>query len=325
MHFLSHWIHVPYIEMSDALRANPRRLSLSEGVGPLSLEKRADAVDSLLGALQTAYRNPRTSGAVIGAALGAFNSPKGENKKETARNTIGSLLGGAMSGAIVGSQVARVSNPDGHPFSELFDSKLLEKKLLRPAPPLKELITGMVTTGYHGPAAGRALMKSFAPAPAPPSSLVSILGDKKKYSDQDLVNKYNQEMRERKLTPDREEQFVGALRDLYKTVDSSKGDPISKKEFAKKLMPAAWGIAAPIISQTMITGDKPRDAVLRSAPSLVMAGAGLVQSFRSNFLDKKIETSNKEEAKTRASFNDDQLRRLLKGLQVKQVREHAIK
>lgn len=297
------------------------RLVSSEGVGPLSLEKRADAIDGVLKALHTAYKHPTAAGALIGAGIGAATSPKGEDRKDTIRNTIGSLLGGAMSGAIVGDAVNSVKNPNESLFHTVFDRRSFEEmKKLRPAAPFKEFITSMLTAGKTGPRAGRELLRTFAPTPAPPESLVGLLGNKKRYSDSDLVRKYNEE----KPTGEREQKFVTALRDLYSHADHAKGDPLSTKDFLKKNLHPVQGLASSVFLSAFL-GQKPRDAALRSLPAAVLTASQIGKNIRENYIDSGVVVKNRDEAKTRASFNDTQLRRLLKGLRVEQVQEHVIK
>lgn len=295
-----------------------------EGVGPLLLEKRAAVADTLLRALHTAYKNPRTSGAVIGAAIGAAMSPKGEDGRETARNTIGSLVGGAMGGAIVGDAVARVANPNDSLVHTIFDQNALSTGRLRPAAPLRALISTTVSVGQASPSAARAVISAFAPSPAPPESLVGLLGDKHRYSDKDLFKKYKETSDRGELSSELDKKFVGALRDLYRHGDKAKGAPMGAREFLKNNTPLATNLASNFVLSTFL-GQSGREAAIRALPAALHAGAAIGKNLRHHILDKGVVVSNREDAKTRASFSDDQLRRLLQGLGVEQVREHVIK
>lgn len=314
------------------------RLSLSEGVGPLPLEKRADVINTLLGALHKAYINPTITGAVIGGTVGALRAPKGEDGRETARNTIGSLLGGALSGAIVGDAVSKVMDPNESFFHTFIsrkrwedptkrrDVKWMGKKItvgaMKASEPLKAFISSMAATS-SGTASGRSLMSVLAPEPAPPSSLVGILGNKNRYSDKDLIAKYEQEQQSGALTKEREQKYVGALRDLYSHADKSKSAPLPAREFLQQNTGRLKGLAGNYLLSTFLD-QVPRDVALRSAPAVIGAVAEIGKNLRQHY-GQGVVVSDQDQAKTRASFSDDQLRRLLKGLQVKQVQEHAIK
>lgn len=277
------------------------RLASSEGVGPLSLEKRAGKVENginqILKGLQFAYNHPRASGALIGAAVGASLSPKGEDSKETARNTVGSLLGGAMGGLMVGDVMEKTKEDPRH---------------------LKFTVRTLAFGARNAPSAGRALVNAFTPEPAPPQDLVDILGKKNRYSDVDLVNKYNNE----KPTGEREKKFITALRSLYGAADKAKDPPNLRSVFKQQARNIAE-TAAPI-GMSMFMGESLPNALIQAAPAIVRTVATTAKTVKET-LSPAVTVSDKRDAKTRASFNDAQLRRLLKGLRVEQVQEHVIK
>jgi hypothetical protein len=277
------------------------RLVSSEGVGPLSLEKRASTFESginhILKGLHFAYQHPRASGAIVGAAVGAALAPKGEDKKETARNTVGSLLGGALGGVMVGDVMEKTKGDPRH---------------------LKFTVRTLAFGARNAPAAGRALINAFTPEPAPPEALVDILGKKNRYSDVDLVKKYNDE----KPTGDREKKFVGALRSLYTEADHAKSPPNTKAILKQQARNIAETVAP--IGMSMFMGESLPNALIQAAPAIVRAVAGTAKTVKET-LSPAVTVSDKRDAKTRASFNDAQLRRLLRGLRVEQVQEHVIK
>ncbi len=274
------------------------RLPSSEGAGSLPLKKEASAFDALARGIYAAGDHPRTTGAVVGALLAAALSPKGQTEQETHRNTVGSLLGGAMGGAMIGDAFGKSK---GDPNQA------------------KYILRALGGGARIAPLAGRELLSAFAPEPAPPESLVGILGKRNRYSDVDLRAKY-EEVKPRGAEG---KKYVGALRDLYSAADQARPEPDSKALFKQKgklLKDTALSVGLP-----MLLGGSKSDGLMQAAPSLVRVVADLTKTVRQNYFSPSVSIRDSRDAKTRASFSDSKLRRLLQGLGVEHTEEHVIK
>lgn len=248
------------------------------------------------------------------------------------RNRIGALAGGTLGGALSIAMARRNGVIDSSSWSNFIAS------------------TSM------GASAGKSVAGLWAPTSKVPSSVTHLLGsDRQRYADKDVFEKYwsefGKELEDKGVehhvaNPEREQKYLDALRDLYgeARLNNAKGEAPKKSKF---LTGAAIGLAmTPIMGwlQTGISGAVAKinnpahkfksigtglggDIALATIPYAVGYLGSTAKQYRENYVDPGVTVKNKTEAKARARFDDDQLRKLLRGLGVEEVKtkQHVIK
>jgi hypothetical protein len=282
-------------------------------------------------------KNAPLIGAVVGATFGAVlggtdartDKEVAQDPKASLRNRLSAMIGGATGGAITGGLMrGSISNPLGTAnFAQTLSS-----------------------VSASSANAGRAIGDLLAPQTAVPRTVSEILGKKQQYSDKALFQKYWDEFGSEletkgpkaKLTDkSREEKFVTALRDLYTTAATQPDAPAPKSKGNYLLSQAAGAAMAPvgIVAQDMVMGrlhelsDLPppkttaKNVSLRALPSLIGTAARTAKGYKQRFMDPRVAVENKSDAVDRSKFDDEKLRRLLRGLKVEEVKvkQHVIK
>jgi superfamily II DNA or RNA helicase len=273
-------------------------------------------------------KHPELLGAAVGALYGGLmaggTGPRTKRQAEQdprapLRNRLGAFIGGAAGGALAGHAV-RSGGLGSAPNA-----------------------AGMVSTSAM---AGRSIANVWAPGSKVPTSVVDVLGKgKTRYSDKDLFEKYwdefGDELQNKGIdahveNKEREQKYVSALKDLYaearqnntKTVPISKGKFIRNAAIGAALMPVV-GWAQTAYSHAFMDGQLPKakETALATLPLLAAYGGGIARTYRDSYVDPGVSVHNKSEAKTRSKFEDEQLRNLLRGLGVEEVKtkQHVIK
>jgi len=275
-------------------------------------------------------------GGLYGGLMAGGTAPR--NKREAQqdpnalkRNRIGALVGGTLGGALGGLLLHRANVVD--PNS----------------------VTNLVASSMMGAGAGRAVANLWAPSSKVPTSVSNVLGGhRSRYADKDIFERYwdefGKELEHKGVEGTvkdtaREQKFVEALKDLYgeAKLNNSKGESPTKKKF---LASAAMGLAAmPFMGAAQMVLPQALgfvnegsfanhtaksllgDLSLTTIPFAVAHLAQVAKQYRENYQDPGVTVKNKTEAKTRAKFDDDQLRKLLRGLGVEEVKtkQHVIK
>lgn len=321
------------------------RLSPLREVGPAPMEKTALdfspnwdlAQRGSKQLIQFVNQNPEIIGATVGALFGGvLGSTSARSAKEVAqdpkaplRNRLSAVVGGAMGGAAVGGLLrGSVTNPLG----------------------LANFTQQLSSMGISSASAGKDIGNLFAPQTVVPRTVSEILGKKQQYSDKALFEKYwnefGAELEEKgpktKLTDKhREEKFLTALRDLYATASEQQKAPPQKSKANYLLGQAASAVMAPagVVAQDLISRRlhelsdltpppiTAKSVSLRSLPSLVGTAARTAKGYRERYIDPGVTVENKADAEARSKFDDGQLRRLLRGLKVEEVKvkQHVIK
>jgi len=269
-------------------------------------------------------------GALLGAAYGGYTAPKGElNQDEKEhdpnkrfRGAAGHVLGGALGGAMTGYAIAKS--------------------------PTLGLMGGL--SAAFAPFAGHGIADLLAkPKRHIPDSIREVLGpDKVQYTDRELFKKYwdtfGHDLENKGLEADvdnkHEAKFVRALHDIYqegkkddskwREYEKSRGQVVepSKAKFLKGhgvgLATAAG--AVPLLS--LLAPPELRGAAALSAvPTSVLLGTSVARGYRDLFVDPHVAVASRAEARRRSQFDDEQLRKLLRGLPVEEVKikQHVIK
>lgn len=333
--------------MSGGILAPEMMARLSSRAGPSSMEKSALdysvpswALDSTNHRAVASFvdKNAPLIGAIVGATFGAVLGGTGvrtdkevaQDPKAALRNRFSAMLGGALGGAVTGGLLQGST-----------------KNALGLAS-FGQTVSAMSSSSAN---AGRAIGDLFAPQTVVPRTVSEILGKKQQYTDKAIFQKYWDEFgpeldakgKKTKLTDKpREEKFVAALRDLYSTAAEQPDNHAPKKSKGNYLLSQAAGAAmAPIgvVAQDMIMGrlhemsdlPAPKSTVksvsLRSLPSLIGTAARTAKGYRERFIDPGVRVENKADAAERSKFDDEKLRRLLRGLKVEEVKvkQHVIK
>jgi len=297
---------------------------LSDGFEP---EKIAGVARALVGA---------GVGAPLGAIYGAGSnalliSPMTKREKEQdphrrRRQIVSGAIGGAIGGAFSG--VHSLHNADG----------------ILSAPGIVDASTN----------AGTAIGNLAAPQTAVPRSVRKLLGKRQDYTDRAVFEKYwetfGSELEDKGMSADvsdpaMEAKFVSALKDIYQEAKLNpqgirKFDPKKDKveRGSKKNFLISSAVALPVVAgwgglksalPAILANQKPDLLGVAAAGGAegVGLGAVLLKSYRDMFIDPGVAVTNKTEAKTRAKFNEEQLRDLLRGKTVEEVKtkQHAIR
>jgi hypothetical protein len=282
-------------------------------------------------------QNAPLIGAVVGATFGAVLGGTGartdkevaQDPKAPLRSRLSAMIGGAAGGAITGG--------------------LLRGSITNPLT-LSNFAQTLSSVSSSSADAGRSIGELFAPQTSVPRTVSEILGKKQQYSDKAIFQKYWDEFgpeleakgKSTKLTDKpREEKFVAALRDLY-TAAAAQPDPPAPKSKSNYLLSQAAGAAmAPVgvVAQDMVMArlhelsnlpppkTTAKNVALRSLPSLVGTAARTAKGYKERFMNPRVAIENKSEAADRSKFDDEQLRKLLRGLKVEEVKvkQHVIK
>lgn len=265
-------------------------------------------------------------GGLLGAAMGGTPPRSAQETRQdpnaSLRNRLSSTLGGIAGGAL-GGYMNGVSEG-----------------------PWMSILPAMT-----GAATGRAIGDLAAPTRSVPTSVSELLGKRQNYSDRALFetywNRFGKELEggglETKLTdPQLEARFVGALKDLYeagKTTDRTAREMSEKGRAQTKLNYILTGLltapvvgigtAAPSLLKPLRPGENisvPRMAA-GALPGAASVIAPLLVGYRKRYIDPGVSVESKATARARSEFSDEQLRDLLRGKAVEELKmkQHVIK
>ena len=307
--------------------------------------KEAGFSDKVVGAanklLDVAAEHPMATFGLLGAAGGALlggTPPRSameakQDPNAPLRNRLGATVGGALGGVIAGAPVRGVA-------------RFLGRKV-----PLSVGLLNSLSYVPLGASAGLSVAALAAPPTKVPQSAVEILGKRTDYSDKALFEEYwkrfGKELEEKgvegKLSDEEAEaRFVNALRDIYTAGKNSDKGPLrteAQKEKSRSRYLLGAALAAPIaaigpaVSPLLIQhemnkalglpGVKPSAVALQSLPGLLGLLGPLAVGYRKNFIDPGVYVSSKTEARKRSKFTDAQLRDLLRGKVVEEIKTKA--
>jgi hypothetical protein len=285
---------------------------------PTTHEELEEMVEKIAG---IKFLSPVT-GALLGAGYGALmggTPPRTKREIEqdpnaVRRNRISSIVAGAIGGSLGGA---------------LAEKGLIQSGFLLAAP---------------APLVGTSVAGLLAPPSKVPQSAVDVIGKGKlEYSDRKVFEKYwetfGSELESKgpsaTLDPEKERKFIDALKDIYTEASAKNTDPTmttgkkpSKAGYLvgaglSTLGPAAW-FGALAAQDARARGFSPSAAISVAAltaltPALAIGGESL-RGYRRMYLDPGVAVKSKADARTRKKFNEDQLRQLLRGVSVDQIK-----
>lgn len=298
-----------------------------------NLEKLQDYAVKGLTVGHQAVKNPAV-GAILGAGYGALLggiAPRTARERDQdpnaeRRNRVSSVIGGALGGA-AGS------------------------KLLASGAPLSALSVAASSSSL-----GKSIGNIFAPKAGAPTSVTGVLGKSRTLSDKAIFEKYwerfGPELETKgihaELPPEEEMKYVSALKDLY-TETTAKSNPISVlghiarssgkpgkgPSKAALLSTTAYGMLIPLVYGGMFgaaraggsanRADIKRSALhgmLGAAPVSAAVLASGIKGYRELFVDPSVSsTASKSDARFRRDLSPEQIRNLLRGLPVEQIKK----
>lgn len=324
-----------------------RRLSSgTAGVPPLEktavrFERTPEEMVHIGQQIQTVTRfmgeHPELLGGVMGGIYGAVMGGTGTRSAQevaqdphaSLRTRLGSMVGGMAGGATMGRLLKGTM---GSPLGAATGSE------------------AMISAGASGSESGRQIASLFAPQTAVPKSVSDVLGKKQTYSDKAIFEKYwdefGPELEEKGKKTElsdkpREEKYVSALRDLYAAASTHTSAPVPQSKKSFLLGAAAGMLMAPATTAARMTfvgklhqlSKLPsreitaKSVMLRALPAMTSSLASTAKGYRDRYIDPGVTVENKEDAQARSKFDDEQLKKLLRGLGVKEttVKQHVIK
>lgn len=305
------------------------------------VEKHAGVADALMWGVEHPRLITTPVGALVGAGVGLMSGGTPPRTAQEARQdpnaplrnrlsaTVGGALGGAMQGAITA----------GRPSS----------------------VWEIPAQARMGAAAGRAIASLFAPPAAVPASVHELLGKRQNYSDRALFEAYwsrfGKELEvsgvDAKVSDSElEARFVSALKDLYtsgkttgrtnKTM-SEKGLAKGKRNYILGSLAAtpfamAAGAGPNLTGQAVnavVQGARGKpvpstnwgEAAISAIPTTTAMLGALAGGYREHFIDPGVSVESKQIARTRSRFSEEQLKDLLRGKAVEEIKtkQHVIK
>jgi len=260
-------------------------------------------------------------GAAIGALYGALlpiEQPKSKRQREEdpgygIRRRIGSILGGAAGGAGLGAVTSGITHG---------------------IPNIGALYTPVLGAVF-GPHAGQGLMDvAFAPVSKVPDELRSIVGDQQNIREKDLFNKYwerfggelERDGTDAALDPVDEKKFVDGLRAFYERAKRPEANTDGAKRFSKARIAMSGLIGGGLMTALPAIATRSPAAALSGLPAAALVAVGSGKLYRAHHVDPRYEVQ-RSGARTRSNFTDEQLRDLLRGKTVEEVKtkQHVIK
>jgi len=203
---------------------------------------------------------------------------------------------------------------------------------------------GAASTAYFAPRIANNLAELYAPPTKAPQAVEDVLSHRQDKTDKAIFEEYwkkfgptlENEGINAQVDPEEEAKYVGALKELYKYVGSNKPtgdifkDNIPKSSFIKANLAGA-ATAGLITAGTALTAQpdmSTKGMALSGLPATLNVAASAAKNYKDRYLDPKpYSTSSKKDVTYRKKLDDEQLRNLLRGLEVAQVtkKQHFVK